>query len=122
VEEYEGDDGDRRGKKYARVETEGNWAEVETSCGSEYIPEESGSRRNASNSESLDTEPEFSNASDGIEVGEGSCTERKRRSSMIFKLEVLGDHLRKKILWTRQAMIMRREITVGVKIVLMCRW
>ena len=33
VEEYEDNDGDRRGNKYARVETVENWAEMETLLG-----------------------------------------------------------------------------------------
>ena len=43
MEEYEGDDGGIRGNKYGRVETKENWAEVDTSSGSEYMPEGNGS-------------------------------------------------------------------------------
>jgi len=89
VEDYKGDDGDRGGKKYARVEREGNQAEKDTSFGSEYIPEDNGSSSYGTNSESLETEPEFSDAGDGKEIGEGSCIERRSGSSTVSKLEVL---------------------------------
>jgi len=86
VDEHEGHDGDRRGKN-ARVEREGEWAE-DTSSGSEYVPEASGSGNGGSN-ESLDTEPKYSHASEGLAVGEGTSTGRRRRRTMMPKLEVL---------------------------------
>ena len=49
---------------------------METYYGSEYMPEDSRSE-DSGTSESLDTEPEFSNAGVGIEDREGSCGERR---------------------------------------------
>ena len=52
------------------------------------MPEESGSGNGGSN-ESLDTEPKYSHGSEGLAVGEGTSTGRRRRRTMMPKLEVL---------------------------------
>ena len=86
VEEYGSDDNDRGGKKYARVETEGNRGEEDESFESEYVLEDKGS---GTSSESLEIESEFSDVGDGNKAGEGSSRQRRSRSSTMPKLEVL---------------------------------
>ena len=89
VEEYGKDDSERGGKKYARVDTEGNRGEDDESSGSDYIPEDTGSDGNGTSNEALETESECSDVGDGNK-GEEERSRRGRRSrSSAAELEVL---------------------------------
>ena len=58
-DQYEDDGANRRANKSAQLEAEEQWAEMETTSGSEYRPEGSVLGDSGSGSESVDKESEF---------------------------------------------------------------
>jgi len=79
-EEYKDDGADKRASKFARLEAEEQWAEMETTSGSEYRLEASKYGDSGSESESVDTELEFSDECVETKDKEGSSRERRRRN------------------------------------------
>jgi len=123
VKEYGTDDSDRGGKKYARVETEGNRGEEDESSGSEYILEDNSSDGNGTSNEALETESEFSDIGYGNKAGEGSTRRRRRsRSRKVPELEVMWRAFEEENLWARQGVILREWMTEWMKKVMRCRW
>ena len=78
-----------RGNKCARVETKEQLTKMVTSSGSDYIPKGSGCGDSGRKSESLDTEPEFFDECVASKDREGSNRERRKRSTVMPKVEVV---------------------------------